>query len=320
MLRPHPHPMASASLTKHLAVALSLLPALVLAQPALSGPYRVEPFGPLELSLNGDRLLGLTASGNACNFEGRKPVLEGGFEGAVLVGTLTLCQTGPGCAQEEAYPVLGLYNAADGSISTFVRLKAGCQSPAVPKGGRLVLVRDSAEEAPAAGAWAVGSASAVARKRDRRSNSEAVATYLKEGEAYYRSGDYAQAARRFEAVLSLDENNPMAYHGLGAAQLLRGQAQEAVGFLEKARHYGLQHQETEYLLACAYGRVGKKPKGKEALLRAVRYGYRVDAAVLERDADLRNLLGSEPELQTFLKKTRRSSKQVESARQDSSDP
>ena len=311
--------MASASLTKHFAVALALLPALVLAQPALSGPYRVEPFGPLELSTHGDRLLGLTAPGNACNFEGKKAVLEGGFEGSVLVGTLTLCQTGPGCAQEAEYPVLGLYNAADGSVSTFVRLKAGCQSPAVPKSGRLVLVRDSAQEAPAAGASAVGSASSVARKRARASDSEAVTNALKEGDAFLRAGNYPLAVRRFEAVLSLDENNPVAYHGLGAAQLLRGQPQSAVGSLEKARHYGLRHQETEYLLACAYGRVGKKPKGKEALRRAVWLGYRVDAALWEKDADLRNLVGGERELQAFLRQAR-GRKQVESARQDPSDP
>jgi tetratricopeptide (TPR) repeat protein len=311
--------MASASLTKHFAVALWLLPALVLAQPALSGPYRVEPFGPLELSVNGDRLLGLTASGNACNFEGKKPVLEGGFEGSVLIGTLTLCQTGPGCALEEEYPILGLYNAADGSLSTFVRLKAGCQSPAVPKGGRLLLVRDSAPEAPAAGASAGSSASSVARKRARAPDSEAVTKALKEADAFRRAGKYVLAVRRFEAVLSLEENNPVAYHGLGAAQLLSGQWQEAVASLEKARQYGLRHEETEYYLACAYGRVGKKPKGKEALRRAVRLGYPVDAALWEKDADLRNLVGGVSELQAFLKQVR-GRKQVESERQDPSDP
>jgi tetratricopeptide (TPR) repeat protein len=215
--------------------------------------------------------------------------------------------------------VLGLYNAADGSLSAFVRLKAGCQSPAVPKGGRLVLVRDSAEEAPSAGASAVNSASSVARKRARPPDSEAVTSALKEGDAFLRAGNYPLAIRRFEAVLSLDEHNPVAYHGLGAAQLLSGYAQDAVVSLEKARDYGLKHQETEYFLACAYGRVGRKPKGKEALRRAVRYGYRVDAALWEKDADLRNLLGGERELQTFLKQVR-GRKQVESARQDSSDP
>jgi tetratricopeptide (TPR) repeat protein len=314
--------MASASLTNSVAVALCLLPALVLAQPALSGPYRMEPLGRLELRSDGDRLLGITTSENACNFEGRKRVLEGAFEGSVLVGTLTLCQTGPSCAPEQAYPVLAIHHAADGSLSAYVRLKPGCQSPMLLKGGRLVLTPGAAEEVRGEGEAGGSSASSVARKRDKRQSSEAVASMLKEGEAFYLKGEYVLATRRFEAVLSLDENNPMAYHSLGAAQLLRKNAPEAIKALEKARSLGHAHKypEMEYLLACAYGQAGQKEKGREALRRAVRRGYRVDAGAWEKDADLRNLMGSEAEFHAFLKQQQRARKQVESERQDPPDP
>ena len=307
--------MASASLTHRFAVALSLLPALALAEPGPSGPYRAESFGRLELSSDGERLQGLTAPGNACNFEGRKSVLTGGFEGNVLVGALTVCQTGPNCAPEESYPVLAIHTA-DGALSTYVRLRPGCESPAVPKDGRLVFIPAPAEEARGTGEPSGGSASLVARKRDKRSSSEAVSESLKEGDAYLRTGNYVLAAKHFEAAVALDGNNPAAYHSLGLAQLLRGQALEAVRSLEKARFLGLKHPQTEYVLACAYGRAGNKPKGLEALRRAVRYGYRLDAALLTTDADFRHLMGGEAELHAFLKQARSSRKQVDTAKQD----
>lgn len=307
--------MASASLTHRFAVALTLLPALALAEPGPSGPYRAESFGRLELSSDGERLQGLTAPGNACNFEGRKPVLTGGFEGNVLVGTLTVCQTGPNCALEEDYPVLAIH-AADGALSTYVRLRPGCESPAVPKDGRLVFVPAPVEEARAALEPSAGSASLVARKRDKRSRAEAVSETLKEGDAYMRSGDYPLAARRFEAVLALDANNQVAHHFLGVVQLLRGQPREAILSLEKARSLGLKNPQTEYALACAYGRIGHKAKGMDSLHRAIRLGHRVDAALWAKDADLRSLVASEAELLAFVKQVRSSRKQVDTARQD----
>lgn len=310
--------MASASPTICLAAALSLVPSLAGAEPVLSGLYRTDLFGQLELSTQGDRLQGLMASGNACNFEGRRRVLEGTFEGNVLVGTLTLCQSGgPPCEPERAYPVLAVYSPADGSLATHVRLRPGCQSPVLLNGGRLVMT--PVEDGSALRRASEGMASKGAQRRDRRSSAEAITELLKEGDALRRAGEFERAARRFEEALALDSRNALAHHLLGGARLLNGQAQEALESLEKARSLGLKSAETEYFIACAHGRLGNKTKGREHLRRAIRLGYRVDATLLARDADLRTLVANEAELRTFLM-PRRVRGSSDTAHQDPPEP
>lgn len=298
--------MASASSTLLLAVALALTPCLASAAPPLSGSYRTESLGRVELATQGDRLTGVTAGENACKFEGRKPVLEGTFEGNVLVGSLTLCQTGAGCTAQQSYSIFAIYNPASGALTAHVPLAPGCQSPAL-KGNRLVLMPASA---PSEKAQASGEAAAA---------SDPVTRMLMEGEAAYRQGDYDSALKSFEAVLSLKEGDPIATHFKGAMLLLKNEPREAIKWLEKARNLNGNHRDTVYLLACAYGRVGKKKVAMDYLRMAVRLGYPLTPALYDNEADLRNLLGSKDALQELVQQVR-SRKGSARERQESSDP
>jgi tetratricopeptide (TPR) repeat protein len=288
--------MASASSKTQLAVALWLLPALAWAGPALSGAYRSEPLGRMELATEGDRLTGVTASANACNFASGTRMLEGAFEDSVLVGTVTLCQTGNGCASEQAYPLLAVYNPADGSLSAHVKLRQGCQSPAVLKNGRLVWMPAGAEEASL-------EETPGGKRGPLRLSQERVTATLRQAGTLFNQGDYVAAAEHFQAVVDHDANNALAHHGLGGSLFFqkRGLERRAIEELKKARRLDGRNPATPFLMAVAYGRLGEKKQGLIHLRQAMKLGYSVDAALWSRDTDLRNLLGSEEEFQAFLK-------------------
>lgn len=288
--------MASASPTILLAVALALTPVLASAAPPLSGSYRSESLGRVELATQGDRLTGVTAGDNACKFEGRKPVLEGAFEGNVLVGSLTLCQTGEGCATQQSYSIFAIYNPATGALTAHVPLAPGCVSPAL-KGTRLLLMPASSDDA-----------------------ADTITQMLKTGEAAYRQGRIDDALKSFEAVLARKEGDPIAMHFKGAMLLLKNEPREAIKWLEKARNLNGNHRDTVFLLACAYGRLGKKKVGMDYLHMAVRLGYPVTSELYETDEDLRNLLGSKDALQDLVQQPRNRKQGGARERQESSDP
>ncbi|XXF75575.1 tetratricopeptide repeat protein [Myxococcaceae bacterium GXIMD 01537] len=291
------------------------MPAFTWAQPALSGSFRAEPLGQLELGTTGERLSGTVAAGNVCRFQGKRVVLEGAFEGSVLVGSLTLCQTGPSCEPERTYPVLAIYNPTSGNLTAHVRLQPGCQSPAL-LGSRLVLQPAVTPQAPAEDTE--GAAALVARKRTV-STQETIDRYLKDGDAAFKAGDYDRAARIFETVRSLEPDNKFAHHGLGGSLLFLGKPVEAIKLLERARNLGLDRNwEVPYLLACAHGRLGKKKQGLDYLRLSLRLGYPVDLKPLSQETDLQTLVGSEAELQALAQQVRR--KQGARERQASPEP
>jgi hypothetical protein len=305
--------MASASKTLEFAVALSLLPALAWAGPVLSGTFRVEPFGRMELTTEGDLVAGVTASGNSCKFEERRRVLEGAFEGSVLVGTVTLCQSGAGCEPEQVYPLLAVYSPADGSLTAHVRLSPGCQSPALLKGGRLVWVPASAPQA------ASEQEGLVAGKRgELRLSRETIDAALRKGDALFKQGQYALATEQFQGVVDHDANNPVANHLLGASLLMQRQEHKAIDALKKARK--LKKWETFYLLACAYSRTGERKQGLSSLRQALKLGNSVDVAKWSEDTDLINLLGSQQELKAFLMQAPGAKQAQTRDRLNSSDP
>jgi tetratricopeptide (TPR) repeat protein len=141
-----------------------------------------------------------------------------------------------------------------------------------------------------------------------------------EGEAAYRQGDYDGALKSFEAVLVLKEGDPIATHFKGAMLLLKNEPREAIKWLEKARNLNGNHRDTVYLLACAYGRVGKRKVAMDYLRMALRLGYPVTPALYEHDEDLRNLLGSKDALQELVQQVRGRKQGGARERQESSDP
>jgi tetratricopeptide (TPR) repeat protein len=292
--------MASASLTIQLALALCILPVLAWAGPAPSGSYRADPLGRLVLTTEGEHVTGRLAAGGACGFPDAHPVLEGQFEGQVLVGTLTLCQTGEACAPQERYPILAIFHAADGSLVTQVRLREGCQSPALPRGSSRLVFQPEVAQAPVAAAEP-GSASFVARKREKR-NQEVSKQALLRGVTLMRRQDYVGAAEQFTSSIVYDESNWAAYHGLGAVRLRQGQVRVAIEMLEKAHALNRRSPDILYTLACAYARAGERTRAKELLGQAVRHGYQLRQEALEGE-ELQGLL-SEAEQEALLRQVR----------------
>ncbi|HEX8704792.1 MAG TPA: tetratricopeptide repeat protein [Myxococcaceae bacterium] len=296
-------------------MAFFLTPVLASAGPVLSGNYRADPYGTLALSTEGERLIGTAVGGGPCKFDAQRQVLEGNFQGGVLVGRLTVCQTGTTCLQvEQAYPILAIYNEEQQSLVAHVRLSSGCQSAAL-KDGRFVLVPVRKEPEPtSAPPGPSSSASQVANKRTPR-DSEAAKKANDLGKQQYLEGKFGPAAQQFEISLSYDsgDKNWMAYMGRGSSLLKLGQVDEAIVALERSR---IANQKVApspsardarilYMLGCAYAQKGDKKKAMEYLRQAVRGGYALHETA-ENDPELKRHLGNEPEFAELVKKSKES--------------
>lgn len=296
--------MAPASIITGLALALFLVPGLAAAGPSLSGPFRADTYGTLELKTEGDHLTGTYVSGGGCALDAQRLVLQGDFEGSVLVGRLTVCQTGDLCPAEQTYSMLGFYNAADGSLVAYVKLSAGCQSPGLPRSGRFMLTsatRTVPDETPTNGAPPAGSAAELVSKRGSRMDLAKQA--LRRGDELYQQKQYVEAAKQFKASLEIDsgDTNWPAYMGLGSSLLMQGQVSAAIRNLERAntaRRGG--EPSLYYMLGCAYAQKRDKVKALEYLTRAVEAGYDLETAS-KNDKDLHQALGADPKFQELVK-------------------
>jgi tetratricopeptide (TPR) repeat protein len=319
MMRRPNLPMAPASFITGLAVAFFLTPALAAAGPVLSGNFRADSYGTLALSTEGERVIGAAVDGGPCKFDAGRQVLEGDFQEDVLVGRLTLCQTGSNCPQvEQAYPILAFYNEEDQALVAHVRLRAGCQSAAL-KDGRFVLLPVRKEPEPAPSPGSSSSASVVANKRTPR-DSEAAKKANELGKQQYLENKFGLAAKQFEISLSHDsgDKNWAAYMGRGSSRLKLDQVDGAIEDLERARQANTRvsvspaARETRilYMLGCAYAQKGEKKKALDYLRQAVRAGYPLHEMV-ELDPDLQEHLGSEQEFADLLKKSKEKKQQAQ---------
>jgi tetratricopeptide (TPR) repeat protein len=325
MMRRPNLPMAPASFITGLAVAFFLTPVLALAGPVLSGNFRADAYGTLALSTEGERVVGTAVDGGPCRFDAERQVLEGDFQGGVLVGRLTLCQTGTLCPQEQAYPILAFYNEEDEALVAHVRLRAGCQSAAL-KEGRFVLlpVRKEPEPPPSPGSSSL--ASVVANKRTPR-DAEAAKKANELGGRQYLENQFALAAKQFEISLSHDsgDKNWAAYMGRGSSRLKLGQVDGAIEDLERARQANARVSPSArdtrilYMLGCAYAQKGEKRKALDYLRQAVKVGYPLHEMV-ENDPDLQRHLGNEQEFVELLKKSREKKQQAQSRGTPSGSP
>lgn len=296
--------MAPAPIITGLVLALFLVPGLAAAGPSLSGPFRADTYGSLELKTEGDHLTGTAVGGGGCSFDAQRMVLQGDFEGSVLVGRLTVCQTGDLCPAEQTYSLLGFYNAAEGSLVAYVKLSSGCQSPGLPRSGRFMLqpaTRTVPEETPTHGAAPAGSAAELVSKRGSRMDLAKQA--LRRGDELYQQKQYVEAAKQFKASLEIDsgDTNWPAYMGLGSSLLMQGQVAQAIRNLERAntaRRGG--EPSLYYMLGCAYAQKRDKAKALEYLTRAVEAGYDLETAS-KNDQELHRALGADPKFQELVK-------------------
>lgn len=299
MRRPFPL-MAPASLITGLAVALFLVPGLAVAGPVLRGPFRADPYGQFEVQTEGERLSAMLVDGGACRLQDKGPTLEGEFQGSVLVGRLRVCQTGNGCEAEQAYPILAFYNEADNTLVAHVRLRSGCQSPAL-KQGRFVLHPVRKESPAEAGAVPSNFAADLASKRGSREFEQAREA-LEQADRLYRDGDYKGAAKHFRLSLGYEAGplNWPSHFGLGSSLLKLRQVNPAIASLEKALTFNPNNPKILYVLGCAYGQKRNKKKSLVYLKQAVESGYALHEAV-KGDPELLNDLGNESEFQALLK-------------------
>lgn len=295
--------MAPAPLITGLALAVFLVPGLAAAGPSLSGTFRADTYGQLELKTEGSHVVGTYVGGGGCGFVPQTQVLEGDFEGSVLVARLRVCLKGDLCPAEQSYSLLGFYNAADNSVVGYVKLSPGCQSDGLPRSGRFNLVsanRAAPEETPTTGAPA-GSAAELVSKRGSRMDLAKQASV--KGQEFFEKKQYGEAVKQFKASLEIDsgDTNWPAYMGLGASQLMQGQVALAIKNLERAKS-ALRGGDPNlyYMLGCAYAQKRDKAKALEYLGRAVEAGYDLETAA-KNDKDLNQALGSEPRFKELVK-------------------
>jgi Flp pilus assembly protein TadD len=259
------------------------------AAAAPQGLYRAGPLGGLLLRSEGDRLSGHAAGKGGCGFEEKRRILEGQFQGNVLVGSVLLCQTGAACAAERSYPLLAFYNPADQSLAAYVRLEPGCQSQGLGEGGALLL-QPSGEPASAQAAAPVGSV-----------HPAAAAAEFEEGQRLLAARDYAGAAQHFQVGLTYDERNWAAYQLLGVAEFFRGRIPAALAAYERSAQLNPQEPTTFFNLACAHSRLKDRSSALRDLRRAVDLGFALPEE-MRQDADLNRLLGTDPEFRGLVKR------------------
>jgi hypothetical protein len=294
--------MAPASIITGLALAFFLVPGLAAAGPSLSGTFRADGYGSLELRTEGEHVVGTAVEGGPCKFDPQTKVLEGDFEGSVLVARLRVCQTGEFCPAEQTYTVLGFYNAADGSVVGYVRLRSGCQSPALPRTGRFTLV-------------------SAAKAVPDETPMEAAKQANQRGDQLYKQNLFAEAVKQFKLSLDYDsgDTNWPAYMGRGSSQLKLGRVELAIRDLERAHSARRGDPSLYYMLGCAYAQKRDKTKALDYLGRAVEAGYDLQSAV-SNDKDLQQALGSDPQFKELVKTSADRKKSRGTATSGSSSP
>ena len=273
---------------KGLILAILLGGFRAVAAPDLTGPYKGE-LGVVQFETQGGRVSGHYAKGGECNFEPDRRIVEGAFEGNVLVGTVTLCQVGQSC-QERVYPLLAFFNPHDGMLSADVKLEPGCQSPAL-SGKRLLLQKGA--PADAAGGK---------RGNAKRSQELSLKAFDLAQRAVHAS-DFQRAKREFEIALSYDEKNYVGYLGLGVAEISLSHVQAAIEAYRRAAELKPDYVDAYYNLACAYARLGDRKETLANLNKAVQLGF-AEPDTMVGDRDLGSLLGSDPEFNQLLAKLR----------------
>ena len=261
------------------------------AAPEVRGLYRADPLGTLLLRREGERVSGSARAGGACGFEDKRRILEGQFQGNVLVGSVLLCQTGAACAAERSYPLLAFYNPASRTLSGRVRLEPGCRSAGLREGGALVLVASGpAPMEPGPMQPPTGT-----------TNPQAAAEAFSQGQALLGARDYAAAAQQFQLGISHDERNWAAYQLLGVAEFFRGRVPAALAAYERSAELNPQEPTTFFNLACAHARLKDRTRALRELRRAVELGFALPEE-MRQDADLHGLLGAEPEFKALVKR------------------
>lgn len=276
------------------------------AEPAMSGPYKLGELGIVELSTSDGRVAGKVRGGGACNFASELQVLTGAMEGNVFVGSLLVCQEGPGCEKEKTYPFLAL--VTQDTLNGEVKLDTGCRSPGLD-GKRLKGVSATRDDLQHLEREVGLSAAQLVQKNS--ANKQKLQDEAKRlfADAYrtMQEGNLAKAATLAQASLARDSSVHKVWSMLGVLHInLKNPSAAAADFEEAlkaaraSKANDLELQDIYYNLACARTKLQQKREAIEALKVAFSYpGATTLADRARQDPDV-NELREDPEFKKLL--------------------
>jgi Flp pilus assembly protein TadD len=292
-----------------LAFALCVSASAAAAAPVLSGLYRVGDLGLVDFKLQDGRVVGTYKGQGRCPFVPERTVVKGVFDGSFFVGTVQLCQEGPGCDADKAFWFLGL--SKDTIVSGQVKLDSGCSSPALDE-KRLVITEASVEQKQAVYGDSQG-ASAIARsKANARTAGEQARDALNEADNHFFHEDYALAEQGYLRVLSFQNDNWAVMSRLGASQIHEKKSATAVETLSRAVQLMEKDRQVSpdaafelyFNLACAQTQAGQRHEAIGLLRQALNVSpTRDNLLAVETDADLK-ALGGEQEFRRLIAEVR----------------
>jgi tetratricopeptide (TPR) repeat protein len=234
-------------------------------------------------------------------------VLSGTFEGDVFLGTVFICQVGPSCETEKAFPFFAVYHG--GALAGDVKLDVGCSSPGL-EGRRLNVAVASPEDRLLISQDSENSASSIAGKNSNRKELEARAREaFNAGQLKIKENNFSAARTALERSISYDDGDWKTWMLLGQVELKLGNAAKGLECLQKAilaarppkaRLTDQELGDLFYNHACAQARNGKKKDAITSLRSAFRVGDLAELiANAQEDPDL-DALREEPDFKKVL--------------------
>lgn len=261
-----------------LAALLGSAQALAAAPDNFPGVYRGEEFGLVELDVREGRVSGKHYGGGGCrSLEGRR-VIEGTFEGSVLVGRVLLCQTGAAC-EDEFFDFLAFYDPIERSLVADIRpTSGGCTAPSLSI-NRWLKLRAENRHLPKLKAD-------VGRRNEALGREALGAAFTQTNQ-----GSFAQARKNWLIGLTVYDNSWKAYLGLGVAELQLQRVHAGIEALERAKELAAagerdeQHAQIFFNMACGYAQLNDLPRAYEMLRKTYETGS-IPVDVLESQKEL----------------------------------
>lgn len=254
---------------KRTLVALAMVPfaAAAAPTPVLSGLYSVGELGLVQFSVLEGKVVGKLKSSAQCVFVPDTQVVTGAFEGSVFVGTVTLCQTGAGCAPQKNYPMLGVSH--DDAVAGWIHLESPCRSPALDRGSLFFRPATPEEKQK------VASESSAAQVAGKNKADPAVQAdeAINDGQKLIQDTKYSPAREKFRQAMELDATRWEGYLGYGVTEVKLGHPERSLEYFDKALAVGQARKASpanlalaHYNRACALVAMGDK-KGAIAWLK-----------------------------------------------------
>jgi hypothetical protein len=277
-------------------VAFFVALSTVSATPAMTGLYRAGDLGVVDMqSSEPGRLIARYKGVGSCAFKPEMQVLSGNFEGDVFVGTVFVCQDGPSCDREKAFPFMAVYH--DGALAGDVKLDTGCSSRAL-EGKRLNISVATAEDRLLISQDSDTSASSIASKNANKKELERLAKESSTlGQLKMKENNFAAARVAFERSITYDDSDWKTWSFLSQVELKLNNVQKGLESIQKAvlvapkakqRITDQEMGELFYNQACAQSRNLKKREALSSLRNALRVGdlsTLVPSALADPDLD-----------------------------------